>query len=145
MKINTLIESLRRSGWQNWRSIFLLLRMPMPRYQEEFIDVVNASGKLDRILLLHIESTKGQVIRTFNDRTYLRIGDKSKEMLGENLRNLEYAKGARHFEDEINPYATLEDLDVNLLEKYKKNIGAEKFTIKQVLESRGFLQQQGEQ
>ena len=118
---------------------------PMPRYQEEFIDVVNASGKLDRILLLHIESTKGQVIRTFNDRTYLRIGDKSKEMLGENLRNLEYAKGARHFEDEINPYATLEDLDVNLLEKYKKNIGAENLTIKQVLEARGFLQQQGEQ
>ena len=41
----------------------------------------------------------------------MRIGDKSKEMLGENLRNLEYAKGSRHYEDEINSYATLEDLD----------------------------------
>ena len=55
---------------------------PMPRYQEEFIDIINVKGKWDRILLLHIEPSKGQVIRTFNDRTYLRIGDKSKEMLG---------------------------------------------------------------
>lgn len=73
---------------------------PMPRYREEFIDIVNDEGKPDRLLLLHIESSHDQVIRTANDRTYLRIGDKSKEMLGENLRNLEYAKGSRHFEDE---------------------------------------------
>ena len=84
---------------------------PMPRYKEEFVNITNSSGKSDRLLLLHIESSPDQVIRTSNDRTYLRIGDKSKEMLGENLRNLEYAKGSRHFEDEINQYATIEDLD----------------------------------
>lgn len=78
---------------------------PMPRYREEFIDITNESGKPDRILLLHIEPSIDQVIRTSNDRTYLRIGDKSKEILGENLRNLEYAKGSRHFEDEINQNA----------------------------------------
>ena len=64
---------------------------PMPRYREEFIDIMNEAGQSDRILLLHIEPSVDQVIRTSNDRTYLRIGDKSKEMLGENLRNLEYA------------------------------------------------------
>ena len=59
------------------------------------------------------------MVRTSNDRTYLRTGDKSKEMLGENLRNLEYAKGSRHFEDEINQNASLEDLDQDLLDAYK--------------------------
>ena len=113
---------------------------PMPRYREEFIDITNENGQPDRILLLHIEPSVDQVIRTSNDRTYLRIGDKSKEMLGENLRNLEYAKGSRHFEDEINPNAILEDLDQELLDAYKKRIGAESIDTRQVLTTRGFLQ-----
>ena len=113
---------------------------PMPRYREEFIDITNEAGQPDRILLLHIEPSVDQVIRTSNDRTYLRIGDKSKEMLGENLRNLEYAKGSRHFEDEINQNASLEDLDQELLNAYKKRIGAEGIDTYQVLKARGFLQ-----
>ena len=115
---------------------------PMPRYREEYVDVVNAKGEPDRLLLLHIDASRDQVIRTSNDRTYLRIGDKSKEMLGENLRNLEYAKGSRHFEDEMNAYATLEDLDEELLKAYKERIGAEELTTEQVLSARGFLQKQ---
>ena len=78
------------------------------------------------------------MIRTSNDRTYLRIGDKSKEMLGENLRNLEYAKGSRHFEDEINQNAILEDLDQELLNAYKKRIGAKGIDTHQVLTARVF-------
>ena len=113
---------------------------PMPRYREEFIDITNEFGQPDRILLLHIEPSVDQVIRTSNDRTYLRIGDKSKEMLGENLRNLEYAKGSRHFEDELNQNAILEDLDQELLNAYKKRIGAEDVDTHQVLTARGFLQ-----
>lgn len=113
---------------------------PMPRYREEFIDIINDSGEPDRVLLLHIESSRDQVIRTANDRTYLRIGDKSKEMLGENLRNLEYAKGSRHFEDEINQNATIEDLDEDLLAAYKKRIGASNLDNHQVLAARGFIQ-----
>jgi ATP-dependent DNA helicase RecG len=112
---------------------------PMPRYREEYVDIINEEGKPDRLLLLHIEPSNGQVIRTSNDRTYLRIGDKSKEMLGENLRNLEYAKGSRHFEDEISQYAQMEDLDEELLESYKKRIGAEELDTHQVLSARGFL------
>lgn len=102
---------------------------PMPRYQEEFIDIINDAGETDRFLLLHIEPSIDQIIRTSNDRTYLRIGDKSKEMLGENLRNLEYAKGFRHFEDEINQYAQIEDLDEDLIAVYKEHIGAEELVL----------------
>ena len=115
---------------------------PMPRYQEEFIDIINDAGEADRLLLLHIEPSIDQIIRTSNDRTYLRIGDKSKEMLGENLRNLEYAKGSRHFEDEINQYAQIEDLDEDLIAVYKEHIGAEELDTNQVLCARGFIQKQ---
>lgn len=113
---------------------------PMPRYREEMIDITNEAGKDDRILLLHVEPSIDQVIRTLNDRTYLRIGDKSKEMLGENLRNLEYAKGSRHFEDEINQNAAIEDLDQELIDAYKDHIGASEINTYQVLSARGFIQ-----
>ena len=73
---------------------------PMPKYREEFINVTNVKGKSDRLLLLHIEASVDRVIRTTNDSTFLRIGDRTRELKGEDLRNLEYAKSTRHFEDE---------------------------------------------
>ena len=39
---------------------------PMPRYKEEFLDVVNVDGEKDRILLLHIDLSVDQVIRISN-------------------------------------------------------------------------------
>lgn len=112
---------------------------PMPQYTEEFLDVVNHKGEPDRILLLHISASVDQVIRLVNDSTYLRIGDKSKELKGEDLRNLEYAKSTRHFEDECNEDAEIEDLDQELIAEYKKRIGAVGVDTAQMLRARGFL------
>ena len=39
----------------------------MYRYREEFVEVVNAKGESDYLLLLHIEHSKDQVGRTSND------------------------------------------------------------------------------
>ena len=112
---------------------------PMPKYREEFIEIENDKGESDRLLLLHIFSSVDQIIRTVDDRTFLRIGDKKKEILGENLRNLEYAKNAIHYEDGINQYAQIEDLDEDLLREYQKRIEAEDVSIEQMLSARGFL------
>ena len=60
-------------------------------------------------------------------------------MLGENLRNLEYAKHARRYEDELHPDARVEDLDKELLAKFKSCIGAETLGDEQVLKARHFL------
>ena len=65
---------------------------PMPYYTEEFLDIVNEYGENDRLLLLHISASVDQVIRTKNDSTFLRVGDRTKELKGEDLRNLEYSK-----------------------------------------------------
>ena len=111
---------------------------PMPKYQEEFIDIINSKGEPDRLLLLHIEASTEQVIRTTNDSTFLRIGDRTRELKGEDLRNLEYAKSTRHFEDECNMDAEIEDLDQDLISLYKKRIGAEDITTEQMLRARGF-------
>lgn len=115
---------------------------PMPHYKEEFLNVINEYGEEDRILLLHIEMSVDQVIRTYNDSTYLRIGDRTKELRGDDLRNLEYSKSMRHYEDECSMDAVLEDLDTELLEQYRHKINADNDSFEQILSARGFLKKQ---
>lgn len=112
---------------------------PMPQMQEEFLDVVNAQGEPDRILLLHIESSVDRLIYMKNDSVYLRIGDRMREIKGEDVRRLEYSKGMRHYEDECNLDARLSDLDEDLLTRYKEHVGSAELATEQVLQARGFL------
>lgn len=114
---------------------------PMPQYHEEFVEVETKRGK-DRLLLLHIEASTEQVIRTSNNSTFLRVADKTKELKGEDLRNLEYGKSVRHFEDECHPDATIDDLDQDLLQTYKERLNAENLTDEQILSARGFIRKQ---
>lgn len=116
---------------------------PMPRYEYELIDVINSKRESDRILLLHISESVDQIIRTSSDLTYLRIGDRSVEMRGDDLRNLEYAKSARHYEDEINPDAEMSDLNEDLLTQYAEHIGATDLSFKEILNARGFIKTHG--
>ena len=69
----------------------------------------------------------------------MRIGDCSVEMKGDNLRNLEYEKNSRHYEDELHPDAAIEDLDEELLQQYSEHIGAENMSFSDILRARGFL------
>ena len=112
---------------------------PMPQYNEEFLDVINNKGERDQLLLLHVQPCIDQIIRTTNDSTYLRIGDKTKELKGDDLRNLEYSKSTRHFEDEVNKDATLDDLDQELIEEYKQKLDAIHSPTDQVLKARAFI------
>lgn len=114
---------------------------PMPLFHEEFVEVETKDRK-DRVLLLHIEASPEQVIRTSNGSTFLRVADKTKELKGEDLRNLEYGKSVRHFEDECHPDATINDLDHDLLNIYKERLNASGLTDEQILSARGFIRKQ---
>lgn len=116
--------------------------IPMPQYKEEFLEVTNNKGKKDRLLLLHIEPSPEQVIRTINNSTYLRVADRTKELKGEDLRNLEYSKSVRHYEDECHPDASIDDLDKELLATYREKLHAEDLSYEELLKARGFMRQQ---
>ena len=115
---------------------------PMPSYDYEFINVINSKEQEDRLLLLHIYASVDQIIRTTNDSTYLRIADKTKELKGDDLRNLEYAKSTRHYEDEINRDAAIDDLDEALIKEYKEKLDASHLSTEQVLKARSFIKTQ---
>lgn len=114
---------------------------PMPNYKVEILSVKNKEGLDDEVILFHIEAETERIIRTTNGTTYLRIGDKSKELKGEDLINLEYSRNTRRYEDELNREATLEDLDLELLKEYKEKISATDLSDEQVLKARGFLKE----
>ena len=76
-----------------------------------------------------------QVIRTRNNSTFLRVADRTKELKGEDLRNLEYSKNVRHYEDECHPDARIEDLDSELLASYREKLHAEALSYEEILKA----------
>lgn len=117
---------------------------PMPQYKEELLPVINKKGKEDHLLLLHIEPSSDQLIRTSSGSTYLRVADRTKELKGDDLRNLEYLKNVRHYEDECHPDAKIDDLDFELLDMYREKLHAESLSYKELLKARGFIKQKGD-
>ena len=113
--------------------------IPMPEYRHEFVDITNDAGKPDRLILLHIKPSIDKVITTTKDEIYLRIGDKTRKLTVEEIRQLEYEKGVAHYEEEVCPYATMEVLDPELLDAYWEKIEAVHQTNEQVLHARQFI------
>lgn len=139
------IEGINAAGKNRineWINAPVTCCKPAPQFQYEFVDVLNAKGEPDRLLLLHIQPSTDRVIRASSDKTYLRIGDKSREIRGDGLLQLEYSKGTRHFEDECTLHAGIKDLDQDLLKDYRKHIGAEDMDDLSVLRARRFLVEQ---
>ena len=118
---------------------------PMPKNESEYLNVVNAEGLPDKLLLIHIFPFQEQIVQTRKDETWLRIGDRTKEIKGNDFRNLEYSKNTRRFEDECTMEATIHDLDSELLAQYKHILNADHLPIEQVLKARGLLKTVGGQ
>jgi ATP-dependent DNA helicase RecG len=135
------IDSIGQDSINNLISAPKDMCTPMPQYKEEYLQVVNNKGKQDRILLLHIEASPEQVVRIANGSTFLRIADRTKELKGDDLRNLEYSKNVRHYEDECHPDARIEDLDSELLASYREKLHAENLSYEEILKARGFIRQ----
>lgn len=112
---------------------------PSPKFSYELLPIVNKKGKDDDLLLLHIEAETDRIIQTQNESVFLRIGDRTKELKGEDLRMLEYGKCQRRYEDECDDEAIIEDLDRELLQEYKAHINANGLSDEQVLKARGLM------
>ncbi len=141
---NKKIEGINKIGLQEINNIITAPKdhcKPMPEYDYEYLNITNDKGEEDKILLLHIKPEINRIIETSNGSTFLRIGDRTKEMKGEDLRALEYSKNARHFEDELSFRGKLDDLDKELLLEYRKKINAEELDDFQVLSARGFIEE----
>ena len=69
---------------------------------------------------------------------FLRQNDKSVKLTREQVSALEYDKGQRVFEDELVSDSSIEDVDHEVLDRYKELLGTEA-SDEQVLRSRRFM------
>lgn len=112
---------------------------PAPRVHKERIPVVTATGKEDFILVIDVEASPDRVISRRNDKkVFLRQQDNSIELDREQVLALEYDKNQRCFEDEVVDRSSIEDVDAEVMARYKRDIGTD-LPDEQVLRSRGFL------
>ena len=82
---------------------------------------------------------KSITFSTSKDEVFLRIGDKTRKLTVEEIRQLEYEKGVAHYEEEVCQYATMDDLDAELLDSYRQKIGAVHQSNEQVPRARQFI------
>lgn len=109
-----------------------------PQFVCEVINITNNKNENDIILIFDIKPSTKRVIRSTSDEVYLRIGDQSKKLTHEQINNLEFDKGERYYEEEIIDNSSIQDIDLELLSKYKNAINT-KLSDMEVLESRGLL------
>jgi len=85
------------------------------------LEEIEIEGRL--LFLFHVDQ---DIERTFkrkdNEQIYLRVDDKNRLLDRDAVRNLEYDKQIRKFEDEIQTDFDLDDLDQVLLERYKEKL-----------------------
>lgn len=139
---NGEVTGFKRNGArdiENFERAALTTCTPAPIVHKDRIPTVNSSGEDDFILVLDVDaSTNHSVARMSDGEVFLRQDDKSVKLSREQVYALEYDKGQRIFEDELIEDSSLDDVDHEVLDRYKKILGTE-VSDDQVLRSRRFM------
>ena len=111
---------------------------PTPVYNCEIVDVKNVKGEDDKILLFHIEPSMNRDIRNLKDEVYIRQGDSSIKLTHDQIKSLEYDRNEMNFENQVVWNSSLDDIDHEVLDLYKKKLETDNDDIS-VLQARGYL------
>lgn len=112
---------------------------PVPVVKIVEVPVVNDRGEGDVVLVLDVSASTDHVVARRNDRAvFLRQGDKSVTLNHDQITALEYDKNQRRFEDEIADRSTIDDVDPDVMARYREEMGTEA-SDEQILRSRGMF------
>lgn len=140
---NGIIDGFKKYGidkLNDFQKVVSTYLNPSPIYKCEILDVKNDKNEDDSILLFHIESTHNYIVRNNKDEVYFREGDSSVKLSYDQIRSLEYETRERDFENEIISDSSIDDIDSEMLDIYKKKIGT-KLSDVMFLKARGFLKE----
>lgn len=117
---------------------------PAARLVIDKIEVVNSLGEEDEILFLTINPSD-VVLEDHRGKTYLRVGDESRELNYSDRQELEYVKGVRQYDGEAIQGSDTSDLDMPLVGEYAQKIGYKGDLPTSVLVARFLVNRRGEQ
>ena len=111
---------------------------PTPLCTFEIHEVSDEMNITSKILLIHVMANTSKVVRKASGDVFLRIGDSSKKLSYDDIKNLEYDRGERLHEEEIVERATISDIDSDLFNHYKKLLDTD-LSVEEILDARGLL------
>lgn len=111
----------------------------MPKFENETINIINYKGNKDKILLIHISPSINTLIRNVKDEVYLRQGDSTNKLSSEQVKIIELDRHEISFEEQLNTRASIDDIDLDMVEIYKNAINANEQELLDILRARRFL------
>lgn len=123
---------------EEFRSVPYQFCRPLPKVEALELEAVNIRGKKDVVLALQVETSSDALIRTLDDKVFLRTQDQCLALTHDQINKLEYDRGQRSFEDRENPDSSIEDVDPVVMARYRQALKTNADD-RQILESRGFL------
>ncbi|MGW4521135.1 ATP-binding protein [Amycolatopsis sp. NPDC004378] len=109
---------------------------PPVRATFEEVACVNEAGDPDVVLVIRIDPSE-HVHETQSGDCYLRVGDESRRLTFVQRQELQFDKGQSQYDGQPAPGVDLSDVDGNLLNHYKKSMGAS--SVQKILQARSLL------
>ena len=124
---------------EDFRQMPLVYCDPVPVVRATELPVVNNRGEDDVVLVLDVSASTDHVIAKRSDRAvFLRQGEKSVTLSHDQITALEYDKNQRRFEDEIVDRSTIDDVDPDVMARYREEMGTDA-SDEQILRSRSMF------
>ena len=111
----------------------------IPKIKTEKLNIININGHEDFILLLHIEISHNCLIRNVKDEVYLRRGDSTIKLTDDQIQVLKLDRPEISYGNQVVLESTIGDIDEEMVNIYKKSIGAENKNNIEALKARLFL------
>jgi len=112
---------------------------PSPDVMPTRVPCINDKGNDDFVLVLDIEPSRNRVIKRKNDgEVFLRVSDKNMPLNYEQTLKLQYDKHQLVFEDEPVLDSSIEDIDHEVVDRFKRALGTT-VSDEQALRSARFL------
>ncbi|HUB73674.1 MAG TPA: ATP-binding protein [Solirubrobacteraceae bacterium] len=107
---------------------------PAVRVRQRILGCINERGDADHLLAIEVEPSD-LVHANKRDEVFLRVGDENRRLTFHQRQELLYDKGQASYEARPLPAATIEDLDMALVDQYVKAVQATEPT--RLLQARG--------
>ena len=121
----------------------LVFCAPSVSVTTEYVPCTDAEGRDNHVLLMHVPASP-RLHANHADEVFWRVGDKSRKLTFDERLQLMYDKGERYYEDSTAYDATLDDIDMDAVKAYTKQIGYGKSAMEYLQENKNFVTYKGD-
>ncbi len=115
---------------------------PSVLIETETLECTDKNGKPNHLLVITIPQSP-ELHANQQDDVYYRMGDKSQKLIFDDRLRLVYSKGSRYYEDEPVADSSIEDIDMDFVTSYCRNIGYAKSPEEYIRQNKSYIVAKG--